>query len=113
MVADDGAMRLDREFTALTVPGRLRLGYGTRHVNLAPGVEAIRHQIGLHVNEILEMLSSGPVVEDAGMHPEYGPLQRVIGVTGRGRAITIVVQADRLPMTLVELEADAQSPRVA
>jgi hypothetical protein len=113
LVVEDGAMKLEREFTALSVPGRLRLGFGTRLMNLARGVEQKRHSIGLHVNEILEMLAHGPAVEDAGMHADYGPLVRVMGVTGRGRAIELLVQGDRLPMTLVEIEADVEAPLLA
>ncbi len=76
----------------------------------ARGVESKRHQLGVHVNEILEMLSSGPVVQDAGVHPEYGPLQQVIGLSGRVREITLLVQADKLPMVFVDISADEEAP---
>jgi hypothetical protein len=110
VVAEDGAMRVEREFRSLSVPGRVRLAYGTSQLALARGVEARRHQLGLHVVEILDMLSGSPVVDTAGLHPDYGPLRRIVGVTGRGREIVLTVQADRLPMTLVELSADAEAP---
>jgi SNF2 family DNA or RNA helicase len=110
IIAEDSGMRLEREFPALSVPGRVRLGYGTVHLHQAAGVDATRHQIGLHVNEILEMLSHNPLVEDAEIHPDYGALRRIIGVTGRGREILLLVQADRLPMTLVDLQADVEAP---
>jgi hypothetical protein len=32
------------------------------------------------------------------------------GVTGTGRAVRLTVQADRLPMTLVDLSADSEAP---
>jgi SNF2 family DNA or RNA helicase len=110
VVAEDGAMRVEREFRSLSIPGRVRLAYGTSQLALARGVEARRHQLGLHVVEILDMLSGSPVVDTAGLHPDFGPLRRIVGVTGRGREIVLTVQADRLPMTLVELSADAEAP---
>jgi hypothetical protein len=113
VAAEDAAGRLEREFTALTVPARLRLCYGTIQMLVAPGVESARVQLGLHVSELLEALGSGPDVQPAGMHADYGPLYRVTGVTGAGRAITIVAQADRLPLTLVELSADPAAPLAA
>ncbi|MDZ4862249.1 MAG: DEAD/DEAH box helicase [Gemmatimonadota bacterium] len=113
VAAEDAAGRLVREFTALTVPARLRLGYGTVHLNLAPGVEAARQQLGLHVAEVLEMLGGGARVEAAAMSPDYGPTYRIVGVTGQGRAITMVAQADRLPMTLLELAGDPAAPLAA
>ncbi len=102
---DDNADRLAREFNALDHAGRLRLGYGTKHVMLAPGVEAKRQQIGLHVNEVLEALEHAAPSAHAGTSP-YGALVRITGVTGRGRAIELVAQCDRLPMTIAELHAD-------
>jgi len=86
------------------------LGYGTRHLKLARGVEARRHQLGLHVTEIREAAEHARHAEDAGHHPEYGPLHRIVGVTGRGREVQLLVQADRLPMTLADLSADAEAP---
>lgn len=113
VAAEDAAGRLEREFVALTVPARLRLGYGTVHLHLVRGVEATRQQLGMHVVEVLEMLGSGPTVEPGARSPDYGPTYRVTGVTGQGRAITMVVQADRLPMTLLELDGDPAAPLVA
>ena len=112
VAAEDNATRLAREFRQLSVAGRVRLGYGTTHLNLARGVEARRNQLGLHVSEILEATEHPSVVEDAGMS-EYGPLQRIVGVTGRGRAIELIVQADRLPMTLADIIADPEAPLVS
>ena len=111
--ADDAAGRLEREFAALSVPARIRLGYGTVKMSVAPGVEAARRELGLHVGELLEMLTAGPVVEPAGIHPDYGPIYRVTGVTSRGRAVTMVVQADRLPLSFIELGADPAAPLAA
>lgn len=113
VAAEDAAGRLEREFPALTVPARLRLGYGTVHLHMAPGVEAARQQLGLHVVEVLEMLGSGPRVESAAASPDYGPTYRITGVTGQGREITMVAQADRLPMTLLELGGDPAAPLAA
>jgi SNF2 family DNA or RNA helicase len=110
LAAEDNAQQLEREFGQLTIPARVRLGYGTNHLRLARGVNTKRHQIGLHVGEILEALESTAPVEDAGVHPEYGPLVHVTGVTGTGRAVRLTVQADRLPMTLVDLSADTEAP---
>jgi SNF2 family DNA or RNA helicase len=107
MAADDGAMRLEREFSQLSVAARLRLGYGTRHLLLAPGVEAKRHRVALHVNEILESLERASPPEDVSVHPEHGPLKRVSGMTGAGRAVHLLVQGDQLPMTLADVDADA------
>ncbi len=113
VAAEDAAGRLEREFTALTVPARLRLGYGTVKMTVAPGVESARQQLGLHVSELLESLAGGPTVEPAGMHADYGPLYRVTGITATGRAVTLTAQADRLPLTLVELSADPAAPLAA
>jgi pterin-4a-carbinolamine dehydratase len=110
IAAEDNAERLEREFRQLSVPGRVVLGYGTCHLKLARGVEAKRHQLGLHVTEIREAAEHARHAEDAGHHPEYGPLYRIVGVTGRGRAVQLLVQADRLPMTLADLSADAAAP---
>jgi len=110
IAAEDNAGRLEREFRQLSVPGRIRLGYGTSLLGLARGVEAKRHQLGLHVSEILEAMEHPTHQEAGGTHPEYGPVYRVIGITGRGRPIELVVQADRLPMTLVDLSTDPEAP---
>lgn len=107
---EDNAERLEREFRQLSVAGRVVLGYGTCHLKLARGVEAKRHQLGLHVTEIREAAEHVRHAEDAGHHPEYGRLSRLVGVTGRGRAVQLLVQADRLPMTLADLSADAEAP---
>ncbi|MFN2567537.1 MAG: DEAD/DEAH box helicase [Gemmatimonadaceae bacterium] len=107
MAAEDGAMRLEREFRQLSIAQRLRLGYGTRHLVLAAGVETKRHRLGLHVSEILEALERAATPEDAGVHAEHGPVKTVSGTTGAGRAVRLLVQADELPMSLVDLDADA------
>jgi len=110
VATEDNAGRLEREFRQLSIPGRVRLAYGTTHLALARGVETKRHQLGLHVSEILEALEHLSTVEDAGVDAEYGALHRITGVTGRGRAIVLKVQANRLPMTLVDLDADQEAP---
>jgi SNF2 family DNA or RNA helicase len=110
MAADDGAMRLEREFPRLSLAQRLRLGYGTAHLAVALGVEAKRHRIGLHVSEILEALERAAAPEDVSVHPEHGPLKRVSGVTGAGRRVHLVVQADELPMMLADIDADGPAP---
>ncbi len=113
IAADDPAGRLERDFPVLTVPARVRLGFGTVHMHQATGVESTRVRMGLHVAEILEALGSGAHVEAAGVHPDFGPVYRVTGVTGRGRAILMTVQADRLPLVLVALDGDMAAPLVA
>lgn len=113
VAAEDPAGRLAREFGALSVPARLRLGYGTVRMTIAPGVEATRRQLGLHVAEILEILGAAPKVEPAGIHSEYGPTYRITGVTGSGRAVTLVAQADKLPLVIVELAGDPAAPIAA
>lgn len=110
VATEDNAGRLEREFRQLSIPGRVRLAYGTTHLALARGVETKRHQLGLHVSEILEALEHLSTVEDAGVDAEYGALHRITGVTGRGRAIVLKVQANRLPITLVDLDADQEAP---
>ncbi|HJU64600.1 MAG TPA: DEAD/DEAH box helicase [Gemmatimonadaceae bacterium] len=112
VAAEDNAMRLEKEFANLTIPARIRLGYGTTHLRHARGVEAKREQLGLHVDEILEAVESAQP-HDAGVSPEYGPLLRLTGVTRRGRAVHLTVQADRLPMMLVDLDADPEAPLLA
>jgi SNF2 family DNA or RNA helicase len=109
---DDNAMRLERRFQTLSVPGRLRLGLGTSQVVKAAGWDAKRHKLGVHVTDLLEALESiepiGGVTtsQPAGIHPEYGELVRLTGLTSAGRAITLVAQVDRLPLALVDIEAD-------
>ena len=112
VAAEDNAGQLEREFQQLTIPARVRLGYGTNHLRLARGVDAKRHQIGLHVGEILEALETTAPIEDAGVDPDYGPLTCVTGVTGAGRGVRLTVQADRLPMTLVDIAADVEAPLI-
>jgi len=109
---DDNAMRLERRFGALSVPGRLRLGLGTSQVVRAPGWDAKRLKLGLHVKDVLEALESiepiggGTTAHPAGRHPKYGDLVRLTGLTSAGRAITLVAQVERLPLALVDIEAD-------
>jgi len=113
IAAEDNAQRVEREFRQLTIPARVRLAYGTNHLQLARGLDAKRQHIGLHVGEILEALENVAEPEDAGAHPDYGPLMLLTGVTGTGRAVRLTVQADRLPMTLVDLSADVEAPLAA
>jgi len=110
---DDNAMRLERRFETLSVPGRLRLGLGTSQVVKAAGWDAKRHKLGVHVTEVLEALESiEPIAgvttqQPAGSHPEYGELVRLTGLTSGGRAIALVAQVDHLPLALVDIEVDA------
>src|SRR6266704_2815055 len=110
---DDNAMRLERRFETLSVPGRLRLGLGTSHIVKAIGWEAKRQRLGLRLTDILEALESiepiGGVtpLQPAGSHPQYGELVRLTGLTSAGRALTLVAQVNRLPMALVDIQADA------
>jgi hypothetical protein len=102
-------MRLEREFRRLSIPERLRLGYGTSHLRLATGVELKRHRIALHVGEIMEALEHASSTEDAGVDPRHGRLHSVTGKTGMGRSVRLTVHADELPMTLVDVDADPAS----
>src|SRR5438034_33799 len=110
---DDNAMRLERRFGTVSVPGRLRLGLGTSQVVKAAGWDAKRHRLGVHVTELLEALESiepiGGVTipQPAGGHPEYRELVRLTGLTSAGRAITLVARVDRLPLVLVDIEVEA------
>src|SRR6266704_2851676 len=110
---DDNAMRLERRFGTLSVPGRLRLGLGTSQVVKAAGWDQKRLKLGLHVTDVLEALESiepvggATTTHPAGRHPKYGDLVRLTGLTSAGRAITLVAQVDRLPLALVDIEADA------
>ena len=111
---DDNAMRLERRFQTLSVPGRLRLGLGTSQVVKAPGWDAKRHRLRVHVKEVLEALESiepiGGVTtppQPGGTHPEYGELVRLTGLTSAGRAITLVARVDRLPLVLVDIQVEA------
>src|SRR5437879_4309472 len=112
---DDNAMRLERRFRSLSVPGRLRLGLGTSQVVKAPGWDAKRLRLGLHVTDVLEALESiepigggGVTTQPAGSHPEYGELVRLTGMTSAGRTITLVAQVDRLPLTLVDIAVERE-----
>src|SRR5881392_1155306 len=97
---DDNAMRLERRFATLSVPGRLRLGLGTSQVTKAPGWDAKRQRLGIHVTEVLEALESiepiggeaGVTTQPAGTHPQYGELVSLTGLGSSGRAITLVAQ---------------------
>lgn len=109
VAAEDNAMRLERDFRFLTIPARVRLGYGTKHLAKLRGLEAKREQLGLHVSELLEALEVAHQ-EDDFISPEYGPLVCLTGVTSRGRAVRVMVQADRLPMFLADLDADPEAP---
>ena len=109
---DDNAMRLERRFDTVSVPGRLRLGLGTNQLVKAPAWDKKRQRLGVHVTEILEALESiepiagaTPLVP-AGTHPQYGELVKLTGLTSAGRAISLVAQVTRLPMTLVDIAAD-------
>jgi superfamily II DNA or RNA helicase len=112
---DDNATRLGRRFESLSVPGRLRLGLGTSQVTKAPGWDAKRQRLGIHVTEVLEALESiepiggveGVTTQPAGSHPQYGKLVSLTGLSSSGRAITLVAQVDHLPLVLVDIKADA------
>ena len=111
---DDNAMRLERRFETLSVPGRLRLGLGTSRLVKGAGWDAKRHRLGVHVTELLEALESiepiggvTPPLEPAGRHPEYGELVKLTGLTSAGRAITLVAQVERLPLALVDIAVEA------
>src|SRR3989442_1519562 len=90
---DDNAMRLERRFQTLSVPGRLRLGLGTSQVVKAAGWDAKRHRLRVHLTELLEALESiepiggATTQQPAGSHPEYGELGRLTGLTSSGPAI--------------------------
>ncbi|HEV2749289.1 MAG TPA: DEAD/DEAH box helicase [Gemmatimonadales bacterium] len=104
---DDNAMRLERRFETLSVPGRLRLGLGTSHVVKSPGWEAKRRRLGVHVTEMLEALESIEPIGEAEEQPEPGASVRLKGMTSSGRVITLVAQVDRMPMVLVDIAVDA------
>lgn len=101
---EDNAGRLEREFAQLSGPGRVRLGLGTRHLQLARGVEAKREALGLHVSDLFEVTERAEASPWTGP-TEYGPLHRLRGTTARGRLVELLAQLDRLPMTLVDLAA--------
>jgi SNF2 family DNA or RNA helicase len=112
IAAEDNAMRLERDFRHLTIAARVRLGYGTRHLDKVRGLETKREQLGLHVSELLEAME-GAHQEDNVLSPEYGPLVVLTGVTRRGRSVRVMVQADRLPMFMADLDADPEAPLVS
>ncbi len=108
--AADSAGRLAQEFDALSIAGRLRLGFGTAHVHLAQGFDAQRASLGIHVAEVMESLANADHVERAGVDPDYGPLHRIVGRSGRDRYLLLRAQAERLPMTLVDIQVDTTAP---
>ncbi len=57
--------------------------------------------------ESIEPVGGATTTHPAGRHPKYGDLVRLTGLTSAGRAITLVAQVDRLPLALVDIEADA------
>ena len=85
------------------------MGYGAKQLALARGVDVRREQIGLHVSEIMEALEHAAPPEGAGVHADYGPVKTITGVTRRMRAVRLLVQGDRLPMTLVAIDADVEA----
>jgi SNF2 family DNA or RNA helicase len=102
---DDNAMRLERDFAHLLIPSRVRLAFGTRHLKYVEGVRARQESLLVSVPEMLEAL------EHAAVRPSnnsmYGSLVWIHGVTVRGRGIDFEVQADKLPILLVTLNADS------
>ncbi len=109
IAGDDNAMRLEREFAHLSIAMRVRLGFGTKHLEQVQGLEARRQLLGLHVAEIMEALENA-VEGTAVPSREYGPLTQLSGVTSRGRAVHLTVRADHLPMLLTDLESDPEAP---
>jgi len=111
---DDNATRLGRRFETLSVPGRLRLGLGTSQVTKAPGWDAKRLRLGVHVTEVLEALESiepiggggATTPQPAGSHPQYGELVRLTGIGSSGRAISLVAQVEHLPLVLVDIQVE-------
>lgn len=106
VAADDNAMRLERNFARLAIPDRLRLAWGTKHLKFDDGVHARQQELVLSVAEILEALEQAHLGE-AGQSRTHGALVWIQGVTRRGRAVGFEVQADRLPMVVVRMQADA------
>ncbi len=109
---EDNAERLEREFGVLSIPARVRLAYGTRLMNLVAGVEAERLSLGLAASEIQEALRLAPVPD--GIEPaevtDYGPTVWIHSATGRARGVSLLVAADRLPVTLLKIHADREAP---
>ena len=104
---DDNAMRLERRFEALSVPARLRLGIGTSQVVKAPGWDTKRLRLGLHLKDVLEALESIEPIGAEGPRAKPGEPVRLSGMTSRGQIVTVVARVDRLPMVLVDIQADA------
>lgn len=102
---DDNAMRLERDFVNLEIPARVRLALGTKHLKMVEGLESRRDMLLLQIHEIMEALEQADV-RDGERSPDYGSLVNITGVTRRGRGVYLTVQADRLPMMLVRLDAD-------
>jgi len=110
IAGDDNAMRLEREFTHLTPTMRVRLGYGTRHLDRKEGIKARQQLLGLHESEVMEALEQAQCVELASK--EYGNVSRLTGLTHRAREVHLIVKADKLPMLLIDLDADPEAPLV-
>jgi hypothetical protein len=104
---DDNAMRLERRFEAMSVPARLRLGIGTSQVVKAPGWDTKRLRLGLHLKDVLEALESIEPIGAEGPRAKPGEPVRLSGMTSRGQIVTVVARVDRLPMVLVDIQADA------
>ena len=104
---DDNAMRLERRFEALSVPARLRLGIGTSQVVKAPGWDTKRLRLGLHLKDVLEALESIEPIGAEDPRAKPGEPVRLSGMTSRGQIVTVVARVDRLPMVLVDIQADA------
>jgi hypothetical protein len=103
---EDEAMRLKREFSLLEIPARVRIGLGTDQLYVPRGVETKRHQLGIHVKDILNMLAGEPHVAMGTQHREYGPTRVITGLTPEFREIVLTVQADKLPMVLIDVDGD-------
>jgi len=56
---------------------------------------------------VLEALESIEPIGVEGEQPEPGAPVRLSGMTSTGRVITLVAQVDRLPMVLMDIQADA------
>ena len=60
----------------------------------------------LEALESIEPIGGATTAHAAGRHPKYGDLVRLTGLTSAGRAITLVAPVDRLPLVLVDIEAE-------
>src|SRR3989442_10506043 len=111
---DDNAVRLERRFQELSAPSRLRLGYGTSHLVRAAGWDAKRQPPrgprtgGVQALKTVQRIGGVPTHPPARNHSQHGELVRLIGRSSSGRAIALVAQVDRLPLFLVDIEADAE-----